>query len=152
MSAKEELIDSALLDALAKISRVNGYQTDIGRRVQPWEFEPDIDRPGRHLADDFLTIGDGTSHQGDPSEPIWTYAFDVQAVISAGAVGKLSEARALAWQVIADVQAALRANADFADLMLEPRVTKKEVPRRPSGSNYLVATISVEIDYYEDQS
>jgi hypothetical protein len=144
MSCAETTALAALAARLADIRIANGYESNIGERIYDEEPEPE---EAPHAP--FVVLGALAAQRIDLPADAWTLTLDLDVYVDVPGLG-YAVARAMAMDGLRDIERALRGNGDWVAQQLEARLVGKSLARRTAGSNYLIATATVEIDYLDE--
>lgn len=134
----------AIATRLADVRVSNQWESDAGLRVYDTEPEPVESPPGP-----FLVLGGIRIEHLDSAWPNRILAVDLDCYCEL--TGRDYRAtRDAALDILRDIERALRGNSDWGAIIAQARITRTSLPRRTAGGNYLVATATCEIDYFDE--
>ncbi|MBK1719225.1 hypothetical protein [Thiocystis violacea] len=135
-----------LVTWLSEIQQVNGYYTDTGLDIRTEQ-----DRDEDPLAPCLLVLDEDAAYSapGSSQRGTWTQLFTLE-----GLIGDDGDGRRLGRQVLADLHRALRRRPtdwppEAGVLSMSER--SRELPRRPSNSDWLTPSVSLEITYVDKE-
>lgn len=146
MTTQAQRILDQLAAWLGEIRTTNGYHTDAGLDVRTEQ-----DRNEAPLVPSLLILDETASYTPGASSRrgTWSQTYTIEALVYDRGNG-----RRLAREVLADIHRALnRRPTDWPPEagVLSMRETMREIPRRPSDSDWLTPSVTIDIDFVDKE-
>ena len=146
MSTQAQRILDQLVVWLEEIQTANGYHTDSGLDVRTEQDRNDVP-----LEPCLLLLDEDASYNPPASgrRGTWSQTYTIEALVHDDGDG-----RRLAREVLTDIHRALnRRLTDWPPSagVSSMRESAREIPRRPSDSDWLTPTVTIDIDFVDKE-